>query len=301
MDKERHMQKQDSRLIRVGDAELCAEIIGTPGDPPLLLIGNSMLAWPDGLCRRLVEGGRLVIRYDLRDTGRSTFTDPQAPTYTLRDLVADAAGLLDALGLPAAHVAGYGVGGWIAQLLALDHPEKVESLTLVATRPTAPGPPDPDLPDHAHVVMEHLFGVPQPDWADRAAVVDAMVSSGRVLAGGEPYDEAAARKQAGRIFDRAVAAHPDADPAKLQPANHMAIAFAAMDSGERWRERLGEIAVPALVIHGADDPFFPFGNGEALAREIPGAELLALPRTGQDLPARVWGEVAAAMLRVSSS
>jgi pimeloyl-ACP methyl ester carboxylesterase len=295
------MRKQDSRLIRVGDVELCVETIGATEDRPLLLIGNSMLAWPDGLCERLADGRRLVLRYDLRDTGRSTFADPEAPAYTLRDLVADAAGLLDALGMPAAHVAGYGVGGWIAQLLALDYPEKVESLTLVATRPTAPGPADPDLPDHVAVVMAQVFSAPQPDWADRVAVVDAMASSGRAFAGGEPYDEAAAREQAGRIFDRAAAAHPGADPAKLQPSNHIAIAFAALDCGERWRERLGEISVPALVIHGEDDPFFPFGNGEALAREIPGAELLALPRTGQDLPARVWGDVAAAMLRVSSS
>ena|SRR5215217_1258292 len=293
------MQTQDSQVIRVGDVKLCAESIGPPGDPPLLLIGNSMLTWPDGLCERLANGGRLVVRYDLRDTGHSTFVAPEAPAYTLRDLVADAAGLLDALGLARAHVAGYGVGGWIAQLLALDHPTKVASLTLVATRPTAPGKADPDLPEHAPVVME-LFRTPQPDWANRQEVVDAMAASGRVLAGGEPYDEAAARELAGRIFDRAAAAHPGADPGRLQPSNHLAIAFGAMRSGERWRERLGNIAVPTLVIHGEDDPFFPLGNGEALAREIPSAELLVLSRTGRDLPARVWDEVAAAMLRVSS-
>ena len=294
------MQTKDSPLIRVGDVELCAETFGAPGDPPLLLIGNSMLSWPDGLCARLAEGGRFVVRYDLRDTGRSTFADPEAPSYSLRDLVADAAGLLDALGIPSAHVAGYGVGGWIAQLLALDHPEKVASVTLIATRPTAPGRADPDLPEHADVVMQQVFGAPQPDWADREAVVDAMASSGRVFAGGEPYDEAAAREQAARIYDRAAAAHPDADPGKLQRSNQIGVAFAAMKSGKRWRERLGEIAVPALVVHGEDDPFFPVGNGEALAREIPHAELLTLPRTGQELPARVWDEVAAAMLRVSS-
>ncbi len=294
------MQVQDSKLLRVGDVELCAETVGAPGDPPVLLIGNSMLTWPDGLCERLAAGGRFVVRYDLRDTGASTFADPESPAYSLRDLVADAAGLLDALGLPSAHVAGFGAGGWIAQLLALDHPARVDSLTLIATRPTAPGRADEDLPEHAPAVMREVFSAPLPDWEDRAAVVEAMVSSGRVFAGGEPYDEAAARERAAAIHDRAAAAHPGADPGKLQRSNHMGVAFAAMDCGERWRERLGEIAVPTLVIHGEDDPFFPLGNGEALAREIPRAELLVLPRTGQELPARVWDEVTAAMLRVSS-
>src|SRR5687768_2111204 len=101
-------------------------------DAPLVLLagGTTMLSWPDSLCQRLAAGGRRVVRYDLRDSGESTTTDPDAPSYTLRDLAADAAALAHALGGPA-HLAGIGVGGMVAQVAALDHPVAFSALTLV--------------------------------------------------------------------------------------------------------------------------------------------------------------------------
>ena len=256
-----------------------------------------MLEWDAELCERLASGGRHVIRYDLRDTGRSTTVDPDAPAYTLRDLAADAAGLVDALGLPDAHVVGRGPGGWIAQLMALDHPERVRTLTLVGTRPTAPGKADDDLPDHAPELMAALFSGPQPDWTDRASVVEAMLRGGRAFAGSGGFDERAARAHFEAVFDRTAAALPTGvDLGAAQRANLQSTQFAAMDSGGRWRERLGEIAAPTLVVHGEDDPFFPIGNGEALAAEIPAATLLRLPGVGQELPPRVWDEFAGALL-----
>ena len=228
--------------------------------------------------------------------------DPEAPQYTLRGLVADAAGLLDALDLRRAHVVGFGVGGWIAQLLALDHRDRVASLTLVATRPNAPGPTDPDLPEHSPELMAHLMSAPEPDWSDRTAVIDAMVEGRRHFAGSHGVDEAVVRDHVGRIYDRTVsAAPPEADPRKIHRANQIASTFAALDSGDRWRERLGEITGPTLVVHGEQDPFFPIGNAEALANEIPESELLVLPETGQELPRRVWDGFVAAVLRHTSS
>jgi pimeloyl-ACP methyl ester carboxylesterase len=286
----------DERLVPVNGVELYVETFGKPDAPPVLLVGVSMLSWPDELCERLAATPRHVIRYDLRDTGRSTTVDPAAPGYTLRDLVADAAGLLDALGLPRAHVAGYGAGGWIAQLLALDHPDRVAALTLVASRPVAPGRVDRDLPDHDADLMRFIMSAPQPDWTDRASVVAAMAESARHMAGRGGFDESEARERAGRIFDR-TAVPPGADPAAVHRANQIGGVFAALDCRPRWRERLGSIAAPTVVIHGEDDPFFPIGNGEALAREIPGAELVRLPGTGQELPPRVWDAVVAALAR----
>jgi pimeloyl-ACP methyl ester carboxylesterase len=285
------------RLVGVNGVYLCVQAFGELGTPPVLLIGNSMLTWPDELCERVAATPRRVIRYDLRDTGRSTTADPEAPGYTLRDLVADAAGLLDTLGLPAAHVAGFGPGGWIAQLLALDHPGKVSALTLIATRPTAPGPADADLPEHDPEFMKFMMSAPGPDWADRESVLTAMAEHERHLAGTAGFDEAAARERAGRIYDRTRVPAGIA-PAKAHRSNQMAIAFAAMDSGPRWRERLGTITAPTVVVHGEDDPFFPIGNGEALAREIPGARLVRLPGTGQELPSRVWDAVVPVLARV---
>ncbi|TDC89245.1 alpha/beta hydrolase [Actinomadura sp. 7K507] len=283
-------------LIKANGMELCTETFGDPADTPILLVGNTMLTWPDDLCTRLATLRRHVIRYDLRDTGRSTAADPEAPEYTLRDLVADAAGVLDAFGLPAAHIAGFGAGGWIAQLLALDHPARVTTLTLIATRPTAPGPSDSDLPDHAPELMEHFMNGPEVDWTDRASIVAAMLEGARHVAG-PAFDEAEAREDIERIHDRTPAA---ADPGKAHRANQMATAFAALDSGPRWRERLGDITAPTMVIHGEDDPFFPLGNGQALATEIPGAELITLPGTGNELPRRTWDTVVPAILRHTS-
>src|SRR4051794_38947372 len=188
------------RIIKAGDVELCAETFGDAAAAPILLIGNSMLTWPDDLCGRLAALRRFVIRYDLRDTGRSTSADPEAPGYTLRDLVADAAGVLDAHDLPSAHVAGFGPGGWIAQLLALDHPGRVTTLTLIATRPTAPGPNDPDLPEHAPELMTHFMNPPKVDWTDRESVVAFMVGNARHLAG-PAFDEAEARANIELIYD----------------------------------------------------------------------------------------------------
>jgi len=275
------------KRIKVNGVELCAETFGDPADPPVLLVGVTMLSWPDELCAALV--GRYVVRYDLRDAGQSTFADPDVPRYDLRDLVTDASGLLTALDLRRAHVAGVGVGGFIAQLLALDHPDQVASLTLVSTRPVAPGPVDPDLPDHSPELGK-LFGRPAPDWTDRDSVVDFMTDSARVLSGSRGFNEQDAQATAAAVFDRADRT------AKAQRASHLGTMFAAIDCQPRWRERLGQITAPTLVIHGDEDLFFPHGNGVALAAGIPGATLLTLPGIGQGLPRVTWPDVAAALL-----
>jgi pimeloyl-ACP methyl ester carboxylesterase len=182
-------------------------------------------------------------------------------------------------------------------LLALDHPGRVASLMLIATRPTAPGPNDPDLPEHAPEVMAHFMNLPAVDWADRASVVEFMVGNARCLAG-TGFDEAEARAGIERIHDRADVT--SRDPGEALRGDLMGTAFAAMDCGPRWRERLGSVGAPTLVLHGEDDPFFPLGNGRALAAEIPGAELVVLPGTGNELPRRTWDVLVSALVRHTS-
>ena len=267
---------------------LGVEHFGDTAAPLVLLVGGTtMLSWPDALCQALAHGGRHVVRYDLRDSGQSTTVDPNAPAYTLRDLAADAAALARGLDDRPAHLAGIGVGGMVAQVAALDHPGAFSALTLVGTRPVAPGPVDDDLPDHDAAVMGKVFALPMPDWSDRVAVAEFAAAGAEILGD----DPAAARATAGRVFDRT----PGTEPA-VQMANQLGMVFARLDCAPRWRERLPELAIPALVVHGRRDPFFPVGNGEALAREIPGARLLVLDQAATVIPNTAVDEVALAML-----
>lgn len=261
-------------------------------DAPLVLLagGTTMLSWPDALCERLAAGGRRVVRYDLRDSGESTTTDPEAPAYTLRDLAADAAALVDVLGGGPAHLAGIGVGGMVAQVAVLDHPRAFSALTLVGTRAVAPGPPDEDLPDHDQATMKRRFAHPMPDWTDRAAVAEFAAARAEIL-GDDPVT---ARAIAARIWDRT-----PGTASATQMADQLGMVFAKLDCKPRWRERLPEIEAATLVVHGRRDMFFPIGNGEAIAREIPGARLLVLERAATAIPEAAVGEVAEAMLSLA--
>lgn len=268
---------------------LGVEHFGDPAAPLVLLVGaTTMHSWPDPLCEALAHGGRHVVRYDLRDSGASTTIDPEAPTYTLRDLAADAASLAPGLDDRPAHLAGIGVGGMVAQVAALDHPDAFSALTLVGTRPVAPGPVDDDLPDHDAATMNRLFARPLPDWSDRAAV-SQFAAAGAELLGDDP---SAAGKRAGRIWDRSASTEP-----AVQMANHLGLVFRTLDCKPRWRERLSKLATATLVVHGRRDRFFPVGNGEVLAHEIPNASLLVLEQAATAIPEAAADEVAAAMLR----
>ncbi|MET7442707.1 alpha/beta fold hydrolase [Streptomyces sp. NPDC004082] len=228
-----------------------------------------------------------VVRYDLRDSGESTTKDPVAPAYSLRGLAADAAALAGALGGGPAHLAGIGVSGMVAQVAVLDAPGAFSALTLVNTRAVAPGPPDDDLSGHDQATMGRLFGRPMPDWADREAVAEYAAVGAETL-GDDPV---AARAVATRIWDRT-----PGTASSIQMANQMGLVFARLDCGPRWRERLPEIEVPTLVVHGRRNRFFPVDNGEAIAHEIPGARLLVLDEAATTIPDAAVGEVIEAML-----
>jgi pimeloyl-ACP methyl ester carboxylesterase len=175
----------------------------------------------------------------------------------------------------------------VAQVAALDHPGAFSAVTLVGSRPVAPGPPDDDLPDHDRATLNRLFAHPMPDWTDRGAVTDFAAARAEIL--GDDPD--AARSVAARIWDRTPGTAPG-----VHMANQMGMVFSKIDCTPRWRERLPEIEVPTLVVHGRRDLFFPVGNGEAMAREIPGARLLVLDEAATAIPGAAAGAVAEAML-----
>lgn len=266
----------DTRIVRVEDqVEICAEALGEPDAPTLLLIGGaswSMDRWEDGLCRRIVERARRVIRYDQRDTGRSTSWPPGSPGYSGADLVADAIAVLDAYAVEHAHAVGLSMGGGIAQRLAFEHRCRLATLALLSTSPIDPG-------------IEGLTGMapelqatfaadtPQPNWTDRDAVVDYIVEVERPYAGPGNFDEGRLRTVAARVFDRS------ADMAASLTNHYL------LDDDGPADCRLSRLdGLPTLVVHGAADPLFPIAHGRALADAIPGAHLIELKGVGHQLP-----------------
>jgi pimeloyl-ACP methyl ester carboxylesterase len=276
-------------MIEANGVELCTEAFGDRADPAILLVmgvGGSMLWWEEGFCRMLAEGGRFVIRYDHRDTGRSVTYEPGAPEYTGADLVADAVGVLDAYGIPAAHVGGVSAGGAFAQLLALGFPKRVLSLVLISTSPAKPGEWGLPAPTER---FGRFLATANVDWSDRDSVVDYVVGYAEMLAGGERrFDEAAARELVRRDVERA---HDIA-----ASENH-----AALPEGEVPHAPLSSIAVPTLVIHGTADPMFPLVHGRALAEEIPGARLLTLEGAGHGVDRADWETIVRAILEHTST
>jgi pimeloyl-ACP methyl ester carboxylesterase len=276
----------NERIIRANEVDLCLQTFGDKADPPILLImggASSMDWWEDGFCERLMAGSRFVVRYDHRDTGRSVSYEPGAPPYTGADLEADAVGVLDALGLERAHVVGISMGGGIAQRIAVDHPDRVISLTLLSTSPGGG-----ELPPMSDELRSHFAEPPrEPDWSDRAAVIDYIVEGERPFMGSYPIDEPRLRELAGRIFDRTV-------NMASSMTNHWLIDDGG---GEPVRPRLGEIVAPSLVIHGTEDPLFAPAYAEALANQIPGARLLFLEGIGHQIPPpELWDTVIPAIL-----
>ncbi len=272
------------RMIDANGVELCAEAFGDPADPPILLImgiGSSMLWWEEDFCRMLASGGRLVIRYDHRDTGRSVTYDLGRPGYTGAELTTDAVGVLDAFGLAASHLVGVSAGGGIAQEIALDFPDRVLSLTLMSSSPATSGARDLPSPTAR---FGSFVATAEVDWSQEESVVEYLVEYSRVLAGGDrAFDQARIRALVRRDAER---------------ARHFAAAqnHDVMSHGEGTPRPLSAITAPTLVVHGTADPMFPLAHGEALADEIFGARLLRLEGAGHGIDRPDWQRVVEAII-----
>jgi pimeloyl-ACP methyl ester carboxylesterase len=244
-------------------------------------VGASMLWWDERFCRMVAADGRFVIRYDHRDTGRSVTYEPGRLGYTGADLVADAAGVLDAYDVSAAHLVGVSAGGAFAQLVALGFPERVRSLVLISTSPAMPVRRELPPPTGEFVRFVQTAEV---DWTDAASVIEYLVEYERVLAGTErPFDEEAARDLVRREVQRA---HDFA-----ARRNHD-----SLPDCELPRAPLSSIDAPTLVIHGTADPMFPVEHGRALVEEIPAARLLQLQGAGHGIQRADWETIAGAII-----
>ncbi len=273
------LEQMNARRDKV---ELAVEQFRVGHATPVLLLhgaGNSLAAWPPAFCTLLAEG-RPVIRFDSRDAGQSTTWPVAEPGYALPDLVEDARTVLTATGHEKAHVVGVSMGSAVAQLLTVAHPAHVSSLTIISGTPGGPGHEAADLPSMSPEMEEVFNSEPaEPDWSDREAVI-TYLSEGERPFMGAAFDADHQRAVATATVDRARDL-----PANL--TNHFMI-----DAGPPWRQRLGELTVPTLVLHGDADPLFPLENARALTREIPGAQLHVLAGMGHGFPPPTyWPEI----------
>jgi pimeloyl-ACP methyl ester carboxylesterase len=280
--------------VRSNGIWIAYETFGDPDAEPMLLVmglGMQMVAWDDDFCRQLAGRGFWVIRFDNRDIGLSTWFDdaetpsmhevmlgrlmrrPVEPPYRLEDMAADAVGLLDALGIAAAHVVGASLGGMIAQLMAIHYPERVRSLTCIMSR--ASGDRSAGRPTLKALAL--LFGrLP----VDREAYLRRAVRAWRVLSGPRhPPDLARVRARAALAWDRG-----------HNPKGAWRQLLAEMASTSRV-EALRGVRAPTLVIHGDMDPLLPDLGGRQIAAAVPGAELMIIEGMGHAVPAPLWPQV----------
>jgi pimeloyl-ACP methyl ester carboxylesterase len=288
------MKMPSMPIARANGIDLDYDTFGVPANPPLLLImGFSVqkIAWDEDFCNALADRGFFVIRFDNRDVGLSTkiesgpapdlgaaFTgDTSSASYRLADMAADAAGLLDALELPAAHVVGASMGGMIAQEMAIHHPDRVLSLCSImsTTGDTSVGQPSREA-------MSALLS--PPPRSREEAVAQSVAISAVIGSTGFDRDEDRIRDRAGRAWDR--------NHESLGVARQL---IAILASPDRTASLAG-VTSPTVVIHGADDPLIDQSGGRATAAAVPGAELVIIPGMGHDLPLGVWPQVIEAIV-----
>jgi pimeloyl-ACP methyl ester carboxylesterase len=272
-------------MAPVNGIELCYQEMGDPEGEPLLLImglATQMIAWSDDFCAMLAERGFRVVRFDNRDIGRSTKLRsagvPNAvnllvgrgePPYRLRDMAADTVGLMDHLGIEAAHLVGASMGGMIAQCTAIGHPDRVRSLCSIMSTTGSRRVGHP-----SYKTFGLLIGKPP---RQREAAIERVIKTFKTIGSpGYPFDEERIREIAGRSFDRG---HSQAGIARQL--------HAITASGDRTA-RLRQLDVPTVVIHGKNDVLVNPSGGRATANAIPNARLKMIDGMGHDLPRQLW-------------
>jgi pimeloyl-ACP methyl ester carboxylesterase len=276
-----------SRVVEAGRVRLWSEDLGDPAASPILLImgaNASAMGWPDEFVGLLLDGGYRVIRYDHRDTGKSTMVPAAEATYDFEDLTQDALAVLNAHGVDNAHVVGVSMGGLIGQLLAVDHAERLRSLTLALTGALDMGTTDEAQPDQGER-LSRMIALAEPG-ADMESELKRRVALWRELHGDVlAFDEAEYR----RLEERAIAHAGTFLPA----TGHVRLGSASLPRGA---EDLRKADTPALVLQGSEDPFYPPGFGRHLVSLLPNARLLEFEGMGHSLPAAMRTVLADAIL-----
>ncbi|MDB5475151.1 MAG: hypothetical protein JWP49_662 [Phenylobacterium sp.] len=268
-----------------GQVEIEYQTFGDDRPETVILInglGSQMTRWPVAFCETLAARGYRAIRFDNRDVGLSSWLEGQG--YSIQDMAADVIAVLDAAGVGKAHVAGVSMGGMITQTVAIEHPERVLSITSIMSATGAPGTMD-STPEAAAVL-----NVPPPDpKADFEVFVAHGMKNARTIGSpGYPWDEAALRERVIAEYRRA-----------FNPAGVGRQMAAIRADGDRTA-RLSKLNVPAVVLHGADDPLLKPYGGEMTAKAIPGAELRIIEGMGHDLPPGLYDTIIDAIVAAAA-
>ncbi|MFL0573740.1 alpha/beta fold hydrolase [Priestia megaterium] len=278
----------NEEIIKIDNVEICTESFGNPKNPAVLLIMGAMSSldwWDEDFCLRLAEHERFVIRYDHRDLGRSTTYPPGTSNYTITDMADDAIGVLDAYSIDKAHIVGMSLGGMIGQILALRYPDRIDSLTLIAS--SVFGTEAEKLPPMDQRILDYHTKSASIDWSNQEETVPYLAGGWKILSGTKPYEE----KRMYKLAER------EAARAKQLPSrfNH-----ALLQGGGQYYDRLSEITIPTLIIHGTEDPALPYEHGLALAKAIAHANLIALDCTGHEVHSEDWEQIIKSIVRISS-
>lgn len=275
------------QLLQVNQVDIFTESFGNPKDPAVLLIMGAMSSldwWDEEFCQQLAEQGRYVIRYDHRDLGKSTFYKPGTSNYTITDLADDAIGILDAYSIEKAHITGMSLGGMIGQIMAVRYPERVLSLTIIAS--SVFGMEQEKLPQMDQSILDYHAKSASIDWSDREASISYLAEGWKTLSGSKPFEKERMYRLAEREYSRS---------RQIQSRFN----YVLLGGGEEYLDRMGEIRVPAIIIHGTHDPALKFEHGLALAKAIPHAELVPLEGTGHEIHSEDWGRIIESILKIS--
>ncbi|MBD1372415.1 alpha/beta hydrolase [Hazenella sp. IB182357] len=279
-------------MLKINGINICTESFGDQTKPAILLINgamNSMVYWDEAFCQLLADTGRYVIRYDNRDVGRSTTYEPGTSNYTVVDMANDAIGILDAYSVQRAHLVGMSLGGMIAQVISYNHPNRILSMTLISSSLFGADENNRDLPEMDPRLLEYHTKGASLDWSNEDAVVDYLVEGARMLCGpSRVFDEERFCKQATQDFQR---------------SNHIQSMFnhAMLTGNDFYEDKMQDIQVPALVIHGTKDTILPYEHGLALVNELPNSTLLALEGTGHEIHSDDWNTIIQAISHHTSA
>ncbi|RDY28168.1 alpha/beta hydrolase [Romboutsia weinsteinii] len=281
----------NEKITRINGIDICTESFGDSSKPAILLINgatNSMVYWDEDFCKQLADSGRFVIRFDNRDVGRSTNYEPGTSNYTVTDMANDALGILDVYNIEKAHIIGMSLGGMIAQVIAYNHSDRVLSMTNMSSSLYGSDESERNLPSIDECLFSYYAKGAEIDWTNNNEVIDYLVEGGKMLCGPKRiFDENRTRKLATQDVNRVNNI--------LSMFNH-----STLKGDDFYEDKIKEIKIPTLIIHGTNDVILPYEHALALHNELPNSSLVTLDGAGHEINFSDWNTMIDAIIEHTS-